>query len=95
MSSDELRSAEKRAEDALLEKENMNKSMTPREVKAISTTCVSTDPSNPVLSSCYMGVGAGFSLRLGKSSANDFWQVHLRQMQAVQGLLLTSPDEIC
>ncbi|SMQ51112.1 unnamed protein product [Zymoseptoria tritici ST99CH_3D1] len=38
MTSEELKSAEKRAEDALIEKENMNKSMTPKEAKAISTT---------------------------------------------------------
>ena len=38
MSSEELKSAEKRAQDAALEKENMNKAMTAQEVKAISTT---------------------------------------------------------
>lgn len=51
MTSDELRSAEKRAEDALLEKENMNKSMTPREVKAISTTYVSNANTTSTLHS--------------------------------------------
>ncbi|TKA83873.1 hypothetical protein B0A55_00144 [Friedmanniomyces simplex] len=38
MSSDELKSAEKRAQDAALEKENMKQSMTAQEEKAISTT---------------------------------------------------------
>lgn len=38
MSSDELKSEEKRAQDAALEKENMNKAMTAQEEKAISTT---------------------------------------------------------
>lgn len=45
MSSDELKSEEKRAEDAALEKENMNKAMTAQEEKAISTTYVSSSPS--------------------------------------------------
>ncbi|KAK5112524.1 hypothetical protein LTR62_004281 [Meristemomyces frigidus] len=40
MSSDELKSEEKRAEDEALEKENMSKAMTAQEEKAISTTCV-------------------------------------------------------
>ncbi|KAI7235884.1 hypothetical protein KC330_g4043 [Hortaea werneckii] len=43
MTSDELKSAEKRAQDAALEKENMSKSMAAQEEKAISTTYV--DPS--------------------------------------------------
>ncbi|KAK0367205.1 transcription elongation factor TFIIS [Friedmanniomyces endolithicus] len=38
MSSDDLKSAEKRAQDAALEKENMKQSMTAQEEKAISTT---------------------------------------------------------
>ncbi|TKA28120.1 hypothetical protein B0A50_04091 [Salinomyces thailandicus] len=38
MTNDELKSAEKRAQDAALEKENMSKAMQPEEVKAISTT---------------------------------------------------------
>ncbi|CAK4032734.1 Transcription elongation factor S-II [Lecanosticta acicola] len=38
MTSDELKSEEKRAQDAALEKENMNKAMTAVEEKAISTT---------------------------------------------------------
>ncbi len=40
MSSDDLKSAEKRAQDAALEKENMKQSMTAQEEKAISTTYV-------------------------------------------------------
>lgn len=40
MTSDELKSAEKRASDAALEKENMSKAMTAQEEKAISTTYV-------------------------------------------------------
>lgn len=55
MSSDELKSEEKRAEDAVIEKENMSKAMTAVEEKAISTTYVPpTDPistsSDPALS---------------------------------------------
>ncbi|KAF2164112.1 hypothetical protein M409DRAFT_25458 [Zasmidium cellare ATCC 36951] len=38
MTSDELKSEEKRQQDAALEKENMNKAMTAQEEKAISTT---------------------------------------------------------
>ncbi|KAK3719124.1 transcription elongation factor TFIIS [Vermiconidia calcicola] len=38
MTSDELKSEDKRKEDAVLEKENMNKAMTAQEEKAISTT---------------------------------------------------------
>lgn len=45
MSGDELKSAEKRAADAALEKENMRVAMTATEQKAISTTYV--DPPNP------------------------------------------------
>jgi hypothetical protein len=45
MSGDELKSAEKRAADAALEKENMRVAMTATEQKAISTTYVNTqDP---------------------------------------------------
>lgn len=40
MTSDELKSEEKRQQDAALEKENMNKAMTAQEEKAISTTYV-------------------------------------------------------
>ena len=40
MSSDELKSAEKRRKDSELEKENMSKAMTAIEVKAVSTTYV-------------------------------------------------------
>lgn len=40
MTSDELKSAEKRAEDAALEKENMRVAMTAQEQRAISTTYV-------------------------------------------------------
>lgn len=46
MTSDELKSAEKRAQDAALEKENMSKSMAAQEEKAISTTYV--DPSHAI-----------------------------------------------
>jgi transcription elongation factor S-II len=42
MSGDELKSAEKRAADAALEKENMRVAMTATEQKAISTTYVDT-----------------------------------------------------
>lgn len=38
MTSDDLKSAEKRAEDAALEKENMRVAMTAQEERAISTT---------------------------------------------------------
>ena len=47
MSGDDLKSAEKRAADAALEKENMRVAMTATEQKAISTTYV--DTQNPVL----------------------------------------------
>jgi hypothetical protein len=47
MSGDELKSAEKRAADAALEKENMRVAMTATEQKAISTTYV--DAQNPLL----------------------------------------------
>lgn len=48
MTSDELKSEEKRQQDAALEKENMNKAMTAQEEKAISTTYVipSTSDTN-------------------------------------------------
>lgn len=42
MTSDELKSEEKRQQDAALEKENMNKAMTAQEEKAISTTYVAS-----------------------------------------------------
>lgn len=55
MTSDELKSEEKRKEDAAIEKENMNKAMTAREEKAISSTyvtlCSSALLSGPALSS--------------------------------------------
>ena len=47
MSGDELKSSEKRAADAALEKENMRVAMTATEQKAISTTYV--DTQNPLL----------------------------------------------
>ena len=47
MSGDDLKSSEKRAADAALEKENMRVAMTATEQKAISTTYVSTQ--NPLL----------------------------------------------
>jgi hypothetical protein len=47
MSGDDLKSAEKRAADAALEKENMRVAMTATEQKAISTTYV--DAQNPLL----------------------------------------------
>lgn len=40
MTSDELKSAEKKAEDAALEKENMRVAMTAQEERAISTTYI-------------------------------------------------------
>lgn len=40
MTTEELKSAEKRAQDEALEKENMNKAMTAQEEKAISETYV-------------------------------------------------------
>lgn len=43
MTGDELKSAEKRASDAALEKENMRVAMTAQEQKAISTTYVFPD----------------------------------------------------
>jgi cation transport regulator ChaB len=46
MSGDDLKSAEKRAADAAMEKENMRVAMTATEQKAISTTYVV--PSNPL-----------------------------------------------
>lgn len=49
MTSDELKSAEKRAEDAAIEKENMRVAMTAQEERAISTTFVHIIPSNPKL----------------------------------------------
>lgn len=68
MSSDELKSAEKRAEDALLEKENMNKAMTAQEVKAISTTYVSTNSKQPcALVPQYMGRGCRVFFASGKN----------------------------
>ena len=48
MTSDQLKSAERRAEDAALEKENMSKAMTAQEEKAISTTYV-THPASHLL----------------------------------------------
>ena len=53
MSGDDLKSAEKRAADAAMEKENMRVAMTATEQKAISTTYVA--PSNPLrnLIKCY------------------------------------------
>lgn len=45
MSGDDLKSAEKRASDAAMEKENMRVAMTATEQKAISTTYVV--PKNP------------------------------------------------
>lgn len=47
MSGEELKSSEKRAADAALEKENMRVAMTATEQKAISTTYVNTQ--NPLL----------------------------------------------
>ena len=47
MTSDELKSQEKRESDAMLEKENMSKAMTAQEEKAISTTYVSSPPLTP------------------------------------------------
>ena len=47
MSGEELKSSEKRAADAALEKENMRVAMTATEQKAISTTYV--DAQNPLL----------------------------------------------
>ena len=43
MSSDELKSEEKRKEDEAIEEENLRKAMTAVEEKAISTTYVSVD----------------------------------------------------
>jgi len=48
MTGDELKSAEKRAADAALEKENMRVAMTATEQKAISTTYVNL--RNPLIS---------------------------------------------
>ena len=47
MSGDELKSAEKRAADAALEKENMRVAMTATEQKAISTTYVDSQKKTP------------------------------------------------
>jgi transcription elongation factor S-II len=46
MTSDELKSEDKKKSDEKLEKENMNKAMTAQEEKAISTTYVSPLPSD-------------------------------------------------
>ena len=53
MSGDDLKSAEKRAADAALEKENMRVAMTATEQKAISTTYVDTHNSLLILTQCH------------------------------------------
>lgn len=52
MSGDELKSAEKRAADAALEKENMRVAMTATEQKAISTTYVDSQDPLHLLTQC-------------------------------------------
>ena len=52
MSGEELKSSEKRAADAALEKENMRVAMTATEQKAISTTYVSTQNPLHLLTQC-------------------------------------------
>lgn len=53
MSGDDLKSSEKRAADAALEKENMRVAMTATEQKAISTTYVNTQNPLLVLAQCH------------------------------------------
>lgn len=86
MSGDDLKSAEKRAADAAMEKENMRVAMTATEMKAISTTYVLTsniseakrhrakNRKTPYLTrdSCVSGCGVGSFLRLTKHSPSSF-----------------------
>jgi transcription elongation factor S-II len=83
MTSDELKSEDKKKADEKLEKENMNKAMTAQEEKAISTTYVSnrltyfprmdahikkTSHSQPSLyTSCRDGLGCGVFFAFSKS----------------------------
>jgi hypothetical protein len=81
MSGDDLKSAEKRAADAAMEKENMRVAMTATEQKAISTTYVltsdtfqverhrskNTETSYLTRDSCVSGCGMGSFLRLRKN----------------------------
>jgi hypothetical protein len=95
MTSEELKSAEKRAEDALIEKENMSKAMTAVEAKAISTTYVSTDIRRPcaLCPSIQTADSAGFSLRSYKTMLTPL-QHDLRQMQGQRRILLSSANPI-
>ena len=111
MSGDDLKSAEKRAADAAMEKENMRVAMTATEQKAISTTYVLTskaerhrdnnrETSYLTRDSCVSGCGMGSLLRLAKDFPLQFnaltlfflQQNDMRQVQAVQGRLHSSPD---
>jgi hypothetical protein len=117
MSGDDLKSAEKRAADAAMEKENMRVAMTATEQKAISTTYVLTsytffprrtpprknqrDPiPHPRLLCEWVRYGVFLAFNKKKISHRHFnaltllflSQYDLRQVQAVQGRLHTSPD---
>ena len=118
MSGDDLKSAEKRAADAAMEKENMRVAMTATEMKAISTTYVLTSypfqhhPSHrrrgkqqrdPILHPLLLcewvryGVFLAFNnkfpyLRSNPLTLSSTSQYDLRQVQAVQGRLHSSPD---
>ncbi|GAB7364148.1 hypothetical protein MBLNU230_g4699t1 [Neophaeotheca triangularis] len=94
MSSDELKSAEKRAADAQLEKENMSNAMVAQEVKAISNTYVALFFTNQILhslqktsrsslaSSKRQGWGVGSLLRL------DAYPIHGDSFADISHLLL-------
>jgi hypothetical protein len=117
MSGDDLKSAEKRAADAAMEKENMRVAMTATEQKAISTTYVSTsyifhpkrtplrqkqrDPiPHPRLLCEWVRYGVFLAFNKKKIPLPHFnaltllflSQYDMRQVQAVQGRLHTSPD---
>ncbi|KAI6900520.1 hypothetical protein KC355_g19683, partial [Hortaea werneckii] len=93
MTSDELKSAEKRAQDAALEKENMSKSMAAQEEKAISTTYV--DPSTafnrkPDLRYTALRTLQDLMHHLRNPAIDD-----LREMQTEPRGIYPGPDEIC
>ena len=118
MSGDDLKSAEKRAADAAMEKENMRVAMTATEMKAISTTYVLTSypfqhhpahhhrgeqQRDPILHPLLLcewvryGVFLAFNnkfpyLRSNPLTLSSTSQYDLRQVQAVQGRLHSSPD---
>lgn len=96
MSGDDLKSAEKRAADAAMEKENMRVAMTATEQKAISTTYVTltTLANNAADTMSLADLRRGIHFAFAVQYANNDIQDAMRQVQGHESGIHTSPDTL-